>query len=176
MDTLRDSGPLPRMRIFSPDADTRAFRDALGSFATGVTVVTAQGPDGPVGITANSFASVSLDPPLVLWSPAKASSRYAAFAQAQHFAIHVLAEDQRVIADAFTRAAEGFNAAVWAEGPQDVPLIEGCLARFECTQMAAHDAGDHLIVVGQVVRAAQRRGVPLLFQGGRYGGFAGDEG
>ncbi|MEP0565440.1 MAG: flavin reductase family protein, partial [Paracoccaceae bacterium] len=91
---------------FRPDADDpKAFRNALGSFATGVTIVTCNSTHGPLGITANSFASVSLDPPLVLWSPARASKRFAAFETAEHFAIHVLSEDQKDFCNVF--AAEG---------------------------------------------------------------------
>lgn len=174
MDTYREGKPLPRAETFLPDDDTRGFRDALGAFATGVTIVTTRGPEGPVGITANSFASVSLDPPLVLWSPAKASSRYAFFERAPFFAIHVLAEDQKDIADAFTRSKDAFAGLDWTPDAQDVPLISGCLARFDCALQIAHDAGDHLIVVGRVLRGIRRAGAPLLFQGGRFGGFRED--
>ena len=153
---------------FDPSQDPRAFRDALGSFATGVTVVTTASPDGPVGITANSFSSVSLDPPLVLWSPAKASKRFDHFAEARHFAIHVLDAHQQRVCDDFTRDKHAFGALDWEEGDQGVPLIENCLARFECTLDASHDAGDHLIIVGRVTRAASRSGLPLLFQAGRF--------
>ena len=105
------------MASFDPAADPRAFRAALGSFATGITVVTTRTPDGtPVGITANSFASVSLDPPLVLWSPARASRRFPAFAEARRFAIHVLAHDQQAVCDAFVRAAQGFDAVPSTDG------------------------------------------------------------
>ena len=162
-----------RMDAFVPGPDTaRALRDALGRFATGVTVVTATGPDGPVGITANSFASVSLDPALVLWSPAKSSSRFPVFAEAGHFAIHVLGAEQRDLAAHFVRHGTEFDATGWQPGPGGVPLIPGCLARFACRRSAVHDAGDHVIVVGEVLEAAYRDGSPLVFQGGAYGGFA----
>ncbi len=159
------------MESFPPHEDSRAFRDALGSFATGVTVVTCAGETGPLGITANSFASVSLDPPLVLWSPAKASRRFAAFSDARRFAIHVLEAGQRDLAIAFTRTADAFGAADpidWVAGPDDVPLINGCIARFLCETHAVHDAGDHAIVVGRVVEAARQPGKPLIFQNGRF--------
>nr|WP_040615506.1 flavin reductase family protein [Oceanicola granulosus] len=156
------------MTSFDPDTSPRAFRDALGRFATGVTVITTQGPDGPVGITANSFASVSLDPPLVLWCPARATRRYELFADARHYAIHVLDGHQQAICDAFTQSADGFEGLDWRRGEHDVPLIEGCLARFECRLEAAHEGGDHLILVGRVLRAAARDGLPLLFQAGRF--------
>lgn len=159
------------MDSFAPEADTRAFRTALGSFATGVTVVTARGPDGPVGITANSFASVSLDPALVLWCPARASRRFAAFAEAETFAVHVLARDQQAVCDAFTRSGEGFDAVPFAEGPEGLPLIDGCLARLLCRRHAVIDGGDHAVVLGRVWQAAHVPGPPLVFQGGRYGGL-----
>lgn len=161
------------MDAFVPGPDTaREFRDALGRFATGVTVVTAMGDTGPVGITANSFASVSLDPALVLWSPAKSSSRFAVFAQANHFAIHVLGAEQRDMAAHFVRHGTDFDATGWEAGPGGAPLLPGCLARFACRRAAVHDAGDHVIVVGQVLEAAFRDGAPLVFQGAAYGGFA----
>ena len=158
---------------FVPGPETeRRFREALGRFATGVTVVTCVGKDGPMGITANSFASVSLDPPLVLWSPARSSSRYPAFRDADRFAIHVLGEDQRDVGAAFARHAhEAFDPLETAER-EGVPVIEGCLARFVCARHAVFEAGDHDIVVGRVLIAQVREGGPLVFSGGRYGGFA----
>ncbi len=160
------------MDHFPPHEDARAFRDALGSFATGVTVVTCDGAEAPIGITANSFASVSLDPPLILWSPAKASRRFAAFRDAGHFAIHVLGHDQRGIADGFTRSQSAFDGLDWHRDPRGVPLIDGCLARFVCETEAVHDAGDHVIVVGLVLAAARRNGAPLVFHAGRFGAFS----
>ena len=160
------------MDSFDPGSDPRAFRTALGSFATGVTVVTARDATGaPVGITANSFASVSLDPPLVLWSPARASRRFATFAEAEAFAVHVLAADQQAVCDAFVRAAQGFGQVAWSEGAQGLPLIDGCLSRLICRREAVLDAGDHAIVLGRVSEGQRRDGAPLVFQGGRYGRF-----
>jgi flavin reductase (DIM6/NTAB) family NADH-FMN oxidoreductase RutF len=156
---------------FNPASDPRGFRAALGAFATGVTIVTVMTDSGPVGITANSFASVSLDPPLILWSPARASSRFAAFAGADHFAIHVLAHDQADAAQAFTRGGAGFGAVSWAVGAQGLPLIEGTLARFVCATQARHDGGDHLIIIGRVLDCHHRLGAPLVFQAGRYAGL-----
>ena len=155
---------------FAPEADPRGFRHALGAFATGVTVVTARGPGGaPVGITANSFASVSLDPPLVLWSPARASRRFGAFAQAPAFAIHVLAADQQALCDAFVRPEQ--EGLAFAEGPEGLPLIDGCLARFLCRLHALADGGDHAVLIGRVFEASRRDGEPLVFHAGRYGTF-----
>ena len=159
---------------FQPDsgAATRALRDAMGRFATGVTVVTCAGGGGPVGITANSFASVSLDPPLVLWSIARSSTRFAAFHAAGAFVIHVLGEDERDLAARFTRGGAGFDGLDWQAGPEGAPVIAGTLARFDCRLEARHDGGDHVILVGRVGRAALRDGQPLLFSQGQFGGFA----
>lgn len=157
--------------VFAPDADARAFRDALGRFATGVTVVTVLAGTGPMGMTANSFASVSLDPPLVLWSPARLSSRFEWFAQAEHFVIHVLDEDQADLAARFTRGGAGFDGLAYRSTPEGVPLLPEPLARFDCRHAATHDGGDHAIVIGHVLRAAMRPGHPLLFSQGRFGRF-----
>ena len=160
------------MTDFVPGPDTsRLFRDALGQFATGVTIVTTAGPDGPMAIVANSFASVSLDPPLVLWSPAKSSRRFPVFAAANRYAIHVMAEDQAHLCNRFAKEGGDFEGVDWTEGTDGVPLIHDTLARFECTLDAAHDAGDHLILVGRVVSARLGTGAPLLFSAGRYGRF-----
>ncbi len=162
----------PKEQDFVPGPETaRLFRDALGRFATGVTVVTTQGPGGPVGITANSFAALSLDPPLVLWSPARASRRFAPFAGATHFAIHILGEDQREMCAHFTRPDHDFSAYDTVLSPDGVPLIEGCIARFDCQREVAHEAGDHLLIVGRVLRASHGEGAPLIFSQGRYGSF-----
>ncbi|RBI83683.1 flavin reductase [Rhodosalinus halophilus] len=150
----------------------RALRDALGRFGTGVTVVTCATATGPLGITANSFASVSLDPPLVLWSPAKNSSRYPFYAAARHFAVHVMGAEQSAISQGFARSGDAFDGIDWSENAEGVPVIAGCLARFDCEKVAEHEGGDHLIVVARVLRAEARDGPPLLFYSGRYGGFA----
>ena len=151
-----------------PDIDQRELRNALGCFATGVTVVTTLTELGPLGITANSFASVSLDPPLVLWSPARRSARFPAFEAAGHFAIHILAEDQRALADRFARRGDDFAGLTLEPGLGGAPLLAGCAARFECAHAAGHDGGDHLIVVGEVRRMVRSDAAPLLFHGGRY--------
>ena len=157
---------------FDPaQADGRAFREALGRFGTGVTVVTCATPDGPLGITANSFASLSLDPPLVMWAPAKSSSRYPFFMAAPHFAIHVMAREQFDACKGFARSGDAFAGLDWAHGPHAVPLIDGCLSRLECDAQASHDGGDHSIVIGRVTRVTTRPGTPLLFFGGEYGTF-----
>lgn len=156
------------MTSFDPLTDQRAFRNALGAYATGVTVVTVPSDDGPIGITANSFASVSLDPPLVLWSPAKSSKRFNYFSGAPHFAIHILDAHQQACCNGFTKDRSAFGDLDWETGEHGVPLINGCLARFECDLHAEHDAGDHTIIIGAVTRAFSREGLPLLFQAGRF--------
>lgn len=155
---------------FTPDAaHQRAFRDALGRFATGVTVITTRTDAGPLGITANSFAALSLDPALVMWAPGKFSRRFEAFADAEHFAIHVLAEDQLPLARHFAANGGDFNLPGLSEGAGRVPLLPGCLARFECLRHAVHPGGDHAIVVGRVTQVSTRSGAGLSFFAGHYG-------
>jgi len=162
------------MKSITPTGDTAGeFRDALGRFATGVCVVTTRSGTGPLGITANSFASVSLDPPLVLWSPGKFSRRYGVFSGASHFAIHVIGDDEDHLCHRFSRDGTAFEGTGWRPGAHGVPLLNGCLARFECATVATHDGGDHRIVVGRVERASWRSGAPLVFSQGVYGGFTG---
>lgn len=159
---------------FVPGPDTtRAYRDALGCFGTGVTVVTTGTDTGPLAITANSFTSVSLDPPLVLWCAAKASPRHAGFAAARHYSIHVMGEEQQALALHFARSGRDFSDADWTPDGNGVPLLAGCLARFDCAATALHDAGDHSIIVGRVLRAMHRPGMGLMYKRGQYGGFAG---
>lgn len=158
------------MQEIDPVAD-RAFRDALGRYATGVTVVTAMGPEGPVGMTANSFTALSLDPPLVLWCPARRSARFAAMTGVQHFAIHVLAYDQLELGLHFARSGQDFSDHSRETTPEGAPALEGVLARFDCATEALHAGGDHAIMVGRVLRARFRDGAPLLFWGGLYGDF-----
>jgi len=169
---MADGGPEARMTRISPGPGTeRDFRDALGRFATGVTLVTCSSEIGPVGITANSFASLSLDPPLVLWSPAKSSRRFAAFTATAHYAIHILRDDQLDLAGAFTHHGQAWEGVAWHVSPDGVPLLDDTLARFECRQTAVHDGGDHAIVVGEVTDCLIGHGTPLIFSGGGYGGF-----
>lgn len=155
---------------FIPDAaHQRDFRAALGQFATGVTIVTTQTVDGPLGITANSFASLSLDPPLVMWAPGKFSRRFQAFAEAERFVIHILAADQLPLAQHFARDGRDFDIPDLDFGAGDVPLLPGCLVRFHCTGHAVHPGGDHAIVVGAVARVTSRPGAALTFYQGDYG-------
>ena len=157
---------------FVPAAgNAKELRNAFSRFATGVTIVTAMSDRGPVGMTANSFSSVSLHPPLTLWSIDRKSSRYDAFAGAWDTAIHILAHDQEDLCLAFAKQADAFSLANWREGPNGVPLIDGCLARFECRRYSKHDAGDHTILVDQVMHATLQSGDPLMFFEGQFSGL-----
>lgn len=160
---------------FVPDPlNGRLLRDAFGRFATGITIVTAQGTAGVAAMTANSFSSVSMDPPLVLWSPARASSRYPAFAGAAHFAIHVLAADQAELAWAVARNRTALDRAGLPLNAQGVPVLDACLVRFDCATHALHEAGDHMIMLGRVLQAHVAEGDPLAFFAGRVAGIARD--
>ena len=167
----RSGEPAEPARFVPGPGTERAFRDALGAYATGVTVITTTGPQGPLGITANSFASLSLDPPLVLWSPARFSRRFEAFTTAPHFAIHVLGAGQQELGRHFARQGHAFDLPGIEANAQGVPVLPGCLAVFECAREAVHEGGDHAIVVGRVLAARHRTGAPLVFHGGLYGGF-----
>lgn len=150
--------------------DARTLRDALGHFATGVTVVTTLAPDGePIGVTVNSFASLSLDPPLVLWSLAKRSLSLPAFEAASHFAVHVLAHDQQALSDRFAKAGhDKFGGVEVGQGLGGVPLLAGGTAVLQCSVEHRYDGGDHLILVGRVEALHTRSAAPLLFYRGRY--------
>jgi flavin reductase (DIM6/NTAB) family NADH-FMN oxidoreductase RutF len=146
------------------------LRRALAQFATGVTVVTTRAVDGvPVGITANSFASVSLEPALVLWSLARSASSFEAFRAARSFRVHVLAGDQLEIAKRFaTRGADKFAAGDWTHPADSPPQLTGCVAWFECATRSQHDEGDHVIFVGRVESMGVPGGAPLIFHDSRY--------
>lgn len=158
---------------FTPDTDhQREFREALGCYGTGVTVVTALDGGKPVAMTANSFASVSLDPPLVLWCPSRASLRHDSFVRADRYAIHVMGEDQQTLAVHFARSGLDFEGIDWHPGADGVPVLPGCLARFDCARVELREAGDHSIVLGEVREARYRAGKGLMFKRGQYGGFS----
>ncbi|MFZ4537391.1 flavin reductase family protein [Propionivibrio sp.] len=149
----------------------RDFRSTLGSFATGVTVITALTADGePIGMTISSFNSVSLDPPLILWSLALSSPALEAFRSARHYAVNVLAADQQAISNRFAaRSGDRFAGVPRRTGLGGVPLLEGCCAWFECSNEAQYPGGDHLIFVGHVESFAQGEAAsPLIFHGARY--------
>jgi flavin reductase (DIM6/NTAB) family NADH-FMN oxidoreductase RutF len=160
-------------KLIVPEPDNnRAYRNALGSFTTGVTIVTAMADQGPIGMTVNSFASVSLDPPLILWSPAKSSTKHRYFTAAPHFVVHVLGAEQSDLCKAFSRGGSGFENLPWTTNQEGTPVLPGTLTRFECGHSASHDAGDHTIILGRVLRVAQREGEPLCFSRGMFGRFA----
>lgn len=150
--------------------DSRAFRRALGNFATGVTVVTAAAPDGTrAGVTANSFNSVSLDPPLVLWSIDKRSGSYPVFEQATHFAVNVLAADQVNISNQFARPKDDKFSGIGMEtGIGGAPLLTDCAARFQCEKYQLLDGGDHWIMLGKVVAFDDVGRAPLVYHQGAY--------
>jgi len=150
--------------------DSHVLRHALGRYATGVTIVTTAAADGsPVGLTVNSFASLSLEPPLVLWSLRRASASLAAFRAAPRFAVNVLAESQIELARAFAvHHGHHFAAAAWRRGEGGLPLLAGAAACFVCETTACREAGDHELFIGRVLRLMASHEAPLLFQGGRY--------
>lgn len=154
----------------SPSHDPRALRAALGAFATGVTIVTTREPDGTdIGLTANSFNSVSLDPPMVLWSLSRRALSLPAFQASGHFAVHVLAADQDALSHRFaTQGAAKFADLPLARGAGGTPLLDGCSARFECRTAFTYDGGDHVIFVGEVLAFEHFPRPPLLFHAGRY--------
>jgi len=150
--------------------DSDRFRQALGTFTTGVTIVTtvdAAGSD--VGVTANSFNSVSLAPPMVLWSLARTSTSLAAFLAARYFAVHVLASDQQALATRFsTRGADRFAGLNPARGADGIALLDRCAARFECRTAFQYEGGDHVIFVGEVLNFEHCEREPLVFKRGRF--------
>lgn len=151
--------------------NSRAFRDALGQFATGVAVVTVKTPAGEVvGLTVNSFASVSLDPPLVLWSLDRHSDRFDAFMGADHFAVNVLSDECMTLSQRLSRKGERHLLdEPFTVGAHDQALLERALAHFECKVEARHEGGDHVIFLGRVLTFNhQTKGRPLLYYRGRY--------
>ena len=155
----------------APSFSTPDFRAALGMFATGVTVVTARRADGTlVGLTANSFNSVSLLPPLVLWSLARSAGSMPVFERGSHYAINILAASQHALAERFaSKTADRFADVAFREGAGGAPVLEGAAAVFECFNRSKYEEGDHVIFVGEVERCSWRVGVaPLIFHGGRY--------
>ncbi|WP_088344524.1 MULTISPECIES: flavin reductase family protein [Rhodomicrobium] len=149
--------------------DERHLRNALGRFATGVTVITTRAPSGkPEGLTANSFTAVSLHPPLVSWSLKRAAPSYAGFLAADHFAVNILAADQLALCRHFaTPLADKFAGIPHADGLHGAPILAGCLASFDCRTETTIEGGDHQIFIGRVMRATYRDGEPLIFSAGR---------
>ena len=154
--------------------DLRGLRDALGEFATGVAVVTARDADGqPVGVTINSFASVSLEPPLVRWSLGLQSPSLAVFESCSHYAVTVLAADQSELSQRFSQSLSDRFAGVDVKvGAGDTPFLSGCCARFVCRNEVRYPGGDHVILVGFVESFHREENPPLIFHGGRYRSLA----
>ena len=160
----------------SSEFTSRDLRTALSKFATGVTIVTTAGEDGPVGVTVNSFSSVSLDPPLILWSLARTSSRLPVFEQASHFAVHVMNHQQEDLCRAFSRDARAFDSLAMCQNQKNIPIIEDCLACFECARHAVHAGGDHLIFVGRVEAVSLTHTEPLIFFDSNFGAIEANAG
>lgn len=164
--------PLPRPALARPPSFSAVeFRSALGMFATGVTIVTARDAQGAlIGLTASSFNSVSLAPPLVLWSLAHAARSMPAFANGSHYAINVLAADQKELAERFAaRGVDRFAGVEHHSGVAGAPVLAGCAAVFECFNRSRYVEGDHTIFVGEVEHCSHRPGAaPLLYHGGRF--------
>jgi 4-hydroxyphenylacetate 3-hydroxylase, reductase component len=146
------------------------LRRALGRFVTGVTIVTCRDEHGePVGLTANSFNALSLDPPLVLWSLRESSSTIGAFTAATHFAVNVLAADQVELSRRFARPSSAkFDQGEWTDGQGGAPLLAGCVAVFECRRHSHHAAGDHMLFIGEVERIGGSASSPLVYHAGHY--------
>ena len=161
----------PPRQAQPPTFSAQEFRSALGMFATGVTIVTARSAEGSViGLTANSFNSVSLAPPLVLWSLARSAGSMPHFERGSHYAINILAADQYGLAERFaSKSVRRFEGVAFREGAGGAPILEGSAAVFECFNRSRYEEGDHVIFVGEVERCSTRPGAqPLIFHGGRY--------
>lgn len=150
--------------------DSGVFRRTMGMFTTGVTIITARAGDGErIGVTANSFSSVSLDPPLVLWSLAKSARSLDAFTEAEYFAIHILSAGQEDLSNRFaSRGEDKFAGLAVADGLGGVPLLADCSARLQCRTAHRYEGGDHIIFVGEVVDLVSSDDTPLVFQAGKY--------
>src|SRR3989441_13277477 len=151
--------------------DGRALRAAFGSFATGGTIVTTSGPAGAdIGFTANSFSSVSLDPPMVLWSLARTSSSIDAFRNSAHFAVHILSADQEALSARFaSKSIDRFGGLALDRGPDGIPMLQDCMARFACKLAYQYEGGDHVIFVGEILDFRHSARQPLVFHGGGQG-------
>ncbi|MBR0791526.1 flavin reductase family protein [Bradyrhizobium manausense] len=169
--------PANELASDSSQIDPRDFRKALGTYGTGVTIITAAGADGkPYGITCNSFASVSLNPPLVLWSLGAYSSSLTVFQNATHFTVHVLGTSQQALANKFAKSSEDKFAGVdWTPGLGNAPVLAESVANFQCRSVNRYYGGDHVIFLGAVEAYAYNAREPLLFALGTYGRFVVDD-
>ncbi len=149
--------------------DPLQLRKVFGKFATGVTVVTTNNGGRPVGITCNSFSSVSLDPPLLLWSLRKANYSYADFVKARHFAVNILASDQIELSSRFAKSgSDKFAGISFARGHDNVPILRNTTATFQCRVDVIREAGDHVVIIGRVIAFNSTERAPLIFSDGRY--------
>lgn len=148
-----------------------SMREVMGHFCSGIVVITAQGIDGPLGLTCQSFASLSLDPPLISFSPARTSRTWPLIREAKSFCVNVLAEEQQPLSAGFSRSGtDKFAGVDWSAGPSGAPLLAGAAAWADCALRAEYDGGDHTIVVGEVrALGCDDRRRPLLFYRGAYG-------
>ena len=172
------ASPDPENELASDSSpiDPRDFRNALGTFATGVTIITAMGTDKPYGLTCNSFASVSLNPPLVLWSLGVYSSSLTVFQNASHFAVNVLGASQQALANKFAKSSgDKFAGVDWSPGLGDAPVLPDTVASFQCRSVNRYYGGDHVIFLGAVEAYSYNRNEPLLFARGTYGRFLADD-
>jgi flavin reductase (DIM6/NTAB) family NADH-FMN oxidoreductase RutF len=170
--------PANELASDSSPIDPREFRNALGTYATGVTIITAAGSDDkPYGLTCNSFASVSLNPPLVLWSLVRYSSSLNVFQNATHFAVNVLGASQQALSNKFAKSSDDkFVGVAWSPGLGGAPLLKESVANFQCRSVNRYYGGDHVIFLGAVEAYAYNHGEPLLFARGRYGRFVSADG
>jgi flavin reductase (DIM6/NTAB) family NADH-FMN oxidoreductase RutF len=169
--------PANELASDSSPIDPRDFRNALGTYATGVTIITAAGPDGkPYGLTCNSFASVSLNPPLVLWSLVVYSSSLTVFQNASHFTVNVLGASQQDLANRFAKSSDDkFAGLDWSPGLGNAPVLVESVANFQCRSVNRYYGGDHMIFLGAVEAYSYNRDEPLLFARGTYGRFLADD-
>ncbi len=157
----------------APTIDQGRFREVLGHFASGVTVVTAMEEGAPVGFTCQAFTSLSLDPPLVALAPAKSSTSWPRIAQAGAFAVNILSDRQEALCRDFAvSGGDKFSGVAWHVGAAGTPVLDGALAWLECELGIVHDAGDHELVTGRVLDLGVGEGAPLLFYRGGFGRFA----
>ena len=156
-----------------PKLDARDFRSALGCFPTGVCLVTTLGPGGrPEGLTINSFSSVSLDPPMILWNLARSAASASVFRDAEFFAVNVLAREDAALSTHFSKSSADKFAAFtsrFSQGLNNIPVLKGAAATFECHSRHRYYGGDHIVLIGNVERYAWNESAPLLFHRGRYG-------
>lgn len=167
-----DDGPLTPDAVDLPPIETARFREVLGHFTTGITVVTALEDGAPVGFTCQAFSSLSLDPPMVVIAPAKTSTSWPRMVKAGAFCVNILDERQEAVARTFAvSGGDKFAGVDWHVGLAGTPVLGGALAWVECRLASVHDAGDHELVTGRVLHMGVGPGRPLLFYRGGFGRF-----